>query len=387
MRSNQSGTPIIALLCSGLDSVSRGYETHMRVLFERLADDPAIPLEARLFKGSGVSSAGETALRTPRRDGRVCRFLSQFRGDGLYWEYSLFALCFVIRCALLRERIFTIACIEPMVAKTLMRLRWLLPGHPRITFTHGVWMDPADYWWFADCIHEVNVENHGRMAEYQRVTGIRRELAIIPHFIDNGSNSADQEPVQPRQPSTRPGRVVLTVGVIDSDHKRTDHVIREVAMLGTEWTLLACGAPKGTDGQRVIALGRELLGERFRHMFLPRDRVAEVYRSADIFVLGSLNEGFGLVLLEAMRAGLPVVAHDRPLFRWILGDDSPCIPMDHPGALAAKLRELADDPEACRQIGIRNRARFLQHFTWWSVRDDYVRMLLGPSAQRTRRSR
>jgi glycosyltransferase involved in cell wall biosynthesis len=46
-----------------------------------------------------------------------------------------------------------------------------------------------------------------------------------------------------------------------------------------------------------------------------------LYRSADVFLHLSKEESFGNVFLEAMACGLPIVGHDSPRLRWIVGDD------------------------------------------------------------------
>jgi glycosyltransferase involved in cell wall biosynthesis len=52
----------------------------------------------------------------------------------------------------------------------------------------------------------------------------------------------------------------------------------------------------------------------------PADMPA-LYRSADAFLHMSLLESFGNVFVEAMACGLPIVGHDTPRLRWIVGDD------------------------------------------------------------------
>jgi 1,2-diacylglycerol 3-alpha-glucosyltransferase len=376
-QANPSRSPSIALLCSGLDGVNRGYESHMLLLFGSMRRDQGSSIRTTLLKGDGPRRPGQVPLRTPRRDGWLCRLLAKVRADALYWEYLFFALAFVARSALLRTRYDAIVSIEPMVAKTVRRLRRLLPGRPRLTFTHGVWMQPAEYWMHGDVIHEVNVENFERMRSFLGATKSAREVHCVPHFLPAFPDGPARQTVTRADLGVRTELVVLSVGVVDSDHKRTDHVIREVASLGPEWTLIACGSPKGEDGQRVVRLGRELMGDRFVNVSLGRDEVWKVYEIADVFVLGSLNEGFGLVLLEAMRAGLPVIAHDRKLFRWILGRAGEHVRMDLEGDLAARLRSLTQESKRLDELGAAGPVEFEQRFIWTKVSGQYLRMFLG----------
>ena len=69
-----------------------------------------------------------------------------------------------------------------------------------------------------------------------------------------------------------------------------------------------------------MAEGTGLLGERVRFLpDLPREDMPDLYRAADVFVLPSLHEMFGIVLLEALATGLPVVCNDTAEFRTIVG--------------------------------------------------------------------
>src|SRR2546425_4595012 len=78
---------------------------------------------------------------------------------------------------------------------------------------------------------------------------------------------------------------------------------------------------------------------------LPRDEVIQAYASADIFVLPSLFEPFGIVLLEAMAAGLPVVASAVGGIVDVVADGKTglLVPPGKPLALAAGLEQLVSD--------------------------------------------
>jgi glycosyltransferase involved in cell wall biosynthesis len=66
-------------------------------------------------------------------------------------------------------------------------------------------------------------------------------------------------------------------------------------------------------------LGNELLGaDNFQTRSVALKEVKNYYKIADAFILASLGEGFGRVFLEAMCYGLPCLAHDYEVTRFVL---------------------------------------------------------------------
>ena len=96
--------------------------------------------------------------------------------------------------------------------------------------------------------------------------------------------------------------------------------------------------------------------------YLPEPDLAGVVAGAAAVVVPSWYEGFGLPALEALACGTPVVAADLPAHREVLGDQAELVPPGDPGALAAALGRVLEDPggEAARAAR-RTRAA---GFTW-----------------------
>ncbi|HSI29742.1 MAG TPA: MSMEG_0565 family glycosyltransferase [Miltoncostaeaceae bacterium] len=90
-----------------------------------------------------------------------------------------------------------------------------------------------------------------------------------------------------------------------------------------------------------------------------------LYRAADVFAFPSEREGFGLVVLEAQAAGLPVVASDLPVLREFLapGDDCLMVPAGDPGALAGALLAAAAAGPARERLVAAGRET-ARRFTW-----------------------
>jgi glycosyltransferase-like protein len=102
------------------------------------------------------------------------------------------------------------------------------------------------------------------------------------------------------------------------------------------------------------------------------------YRTADALAFPSIKEGWGLAVLEAMAARLPVVATDIPVFREYLtpGEDALLVPPADPVALAAAMRTLVDDEslrERLRAAGARVAARF----TWEAAASRHLAVYAG----------
>jgi glycosyltransferase involved in cell wall biosynthesis len=83
---------------------------------------------------------------------------------------------------------------------------------------------------------------------------------------------------------------------------------------------------------------------------------------ADVFVLPTRADGAPWAIIEAMAAGLPVVASDVAAIPELLGDAGVVVPPEDSAALATALRALADDPERRAELGARGRARAHEHY-------------------------
>ncbi len=77
-------------------------------------------------------------------------------------------------------------------------------------------------------------------------------------------------------------------------------------------------------------------------------------RAMDIFCSPSLWEGFGISLVEAMAAGLPVAASDLPTHREILGDAGVFVPVDDGERLAGTLKKITEDPALKAQLALKS---------------------------------
>ena len=88
-----------------------------------------------------------------------------------------------------------------------------------------------------------------------------------------------------------------------------------------------------------------------------------LYRTATALVMPSLDEGFGLPILEAMRSGLPVVAANRGALPEIAGDAAILMDDDEPEAWAATLSRLIENPAQRAEMSTRGISRAGQ-FTW-----------------------
>lgn len=136
-------------------------------------------------------------------------------------------------------------------------------------------------------------------------------IEVIPNAVDVNRFASKKKKVTS---SKRP--VIVLVSAL-FELKRIDLAIRAVAK--TNASLLIVG--DGPEKERLAELSSELLPNRFKIVSVPYNKIHEVYASADLFTFPTVPwESFGIVLLEAMAAGLPVVATDDPVRREIVGD-------------------------------------------------------------------
>ncbi|MCL6596710.1 MAG: glycosyltransferase family 4 protein [Firmicutes bacterium] len=121
---------------------------------------------------------------------------------------------------------------------------------------------------------------------------------------------------------------------------------------------------EGPEGARLRARAEAAgVGERVRWLGYRTDARA-VVGAFDVFVLPSRAEGFGLAALEAMAAGVPVVATAVGNLPSLLdgGRLGVLVPVDDPPALAAAMADLLRDPRRRRELGEAGRARYARDY-------------------------
>ncbi len=186
------------------------------------------------------------------------------------------------------------------------------------------------------------VLTEGDLRDYGRLDGLRVELIPDPVAPLGGESAGD-------------AKVVVAAGRLNTQ-KGFDLLLRAWAQVPhPDWRLEIYGS--GPERPALDRLHAELgLGERAQ-LKGRTQRLGEAMAGASIFALSSRFEGFGMVIVEAMWAGLPVVAFDCPRGPSdILGDDGVLVPPEDVGALAAALSALIEDPERRRVLGEAARA-------------------------------
>lgn len=113
------------------------------------------------------------------------------------------------------------------------------------------------------------------------------------------------------------GPIILSVGALNW-YKHHELTIEAVSRL-SKGTLLIIG--KGEEEMKLRKIADEKIPGRFQIISAKYDDMPSIYRAADLFVLPSWDrEAFGIVYLEAMASGLPVVAPNDLSRREIIGD-------------------------------------------------------------------
>ena len=135
----------------------------------------------------------------------------------------------------------------------------------------------------------------------------------IPNGVDLQKFNKKAPPVDFGMPKP----VVLCVSALDF-WKRQNLAIKAVSKLG-KGSLVLVG--KGSQERKLSDLGEKLLHGRFKILSFPHDEMPNVYRGADLFTFPTVRfESFGIVLVEAMASGLPVVATKDAIRKEVVGD-------------------------------------------------------------------
>lgn len=356
----------VALVGSRIGYIDRGFESYTRSLFNLLAAE----VQITLFKGGEHSAANEVVIPTPWCEKGVLSRLGLPHASRVLIQERAFALGMLPH--LLRNTYDVIHFSEVVLGKTLLRLRRLFGLRYRLVFSNGAPAPPLFYRHF-DLTQEVTETRFQEALDY----GLPPErLRLVPYGIDCdrfiAGSDASRNQLRAKWGLPRDRIVVLCAAAIKSHHKRIDHLISEMARLDPAKYFLLVAGHRTDETVGLERMANDQLGSRYKFVTLPHDQMHEAYQAADIFALASLSEGLGIVILEAMASGLPVVVHNDRSFQWVVGDDRCLVDMAEPGALARRVEAFSTDYTSRRRLGAELCEKTRRRFDWGSVKAGYL---------------
>ena len=196
-------------------------------------------------------------------------------------------------------------------------------------------------------------------------------------LIPNGVTCKQFEGGEPFEGYPRPGRTILFLGRIDEPRKGLQvllHAMPKIVDRFPDIRLLVAG-PGDVDGLRAsldpkVAEHIEFLG------LISEDDKVRAFKSADVYVAPNTGgESFGIVLLESMAAGTPVLASDIEAFAKVLehGSAGALFENENSEDLATQLEQLLADDARCLALRAEGFRRS-REFDWASVARDVVRV-------------
>jgi glycosyltransferase involved in cell wall biosynthesis len=193
-----------------------------------------------------------------------------------------------------------------------------------------------------------------------RAAGVR-DVRVVPPFTP-ALRAADRRHLHQLRERKR-GLDLLFVGRV-APHKGHLRLLRTLALLRagldvpTRLFLVGTPGPHTYMDSLTLTLGRLGLAESVTFTGpVSGARLAAHYEAADLFVSLSEHEGFGIPLLEAMRAGLPVIASDAGAVAETLDGAGVVLESAEPALVAEVVARLHRDGALRRQVAERQRAR------------------------------
>jgi D-inositol-3-phosphate glycosyltransferase len=240
----------------------------------------------------------------------------------------------------------------------------------------------------SDCVIASTPYEFDDLIDHYRASPER--LCISEPGIDHTLFSAGARGEARRQIGVGDAPLVLSVGRIQA-HKGLDVAIDmlpylpdEVAVGSGPTTLMVVGGPSGADGSSEIERLRQqarTIGVADRVTFVPpqpHDRLVHYYRAADLLVMPSRSESFGLVAAEAQASGLPVVASRVGGLPYVIGSSvSGLLINDHnPRSFAAASTAILDHLDFRNNLS-KGAVEYAKRFSWTATANRLIDLYDG----------
>ncbi|MFF1510325.1 glycosyltransferase [Streptomyces sp. NPDC058326] len=234
------------------------------------------------------------------------------------------------------------------------------------------------------CYRHIVVMNTADGAVVRRLSP-RADVQVI-------ANGVEQRPLDESGLGT--GQFILYLGRIDTWVKGLDLLLDAYGRAAPPLDLLLAGSGTPAEERRLAALvaahGRGPETRVHWVGYAGEERKRQLLRDSAFLVMPSRHETFGLVALEGMSYGKPVLHFDLPALRWMRDGGSVAVPPFDVAAFGERMGELATDGALRRRLG-RRAGLASQHYTWDEMTGRYLalahRLLDSPASARRPRKR
>lgn len=362
MKTANKNRGAVILVCTGLGRVQRGFEMYIASLAQKLPH--LLPgQQVEVWSGGSWRSAGVKSRKIASL-GRNGRLLSK-RSAAFLWEQRSFALGMLP--LLLSKKQAVIYLGEYQLYCYLFKIRRLLGLKFSLVLYTGGQALPGLFDPELDFVHHVT---NRYLGECSHIPPERQFL--VPHFMENDF-VYDNQVTGSIRGKAGGKKIVLSVGLLDCTVKRMDLLVKSLAALPYPVYPVLLG-----DISADTPAIRQLLETHFGEDGFTLDRLAHRelgnwYRSADLFVLCSPKESFGLAPVEAVFNGLPVICADFPEARFVLKQFGIFAGMSSPAELARTIAAILELPFNGEQADERRDFAF-EHYSWQKLQANYSSM-------------
>jgi glycosyltransferase involved in cell wall biosynthesis len=231
------------------------------------------------------------------------------------------------------------------------RLNRLGLSRPRVILGHGT-EEPEEF------LRKLSYLQHltpGYRDDYEHRRPSTQLSFGVPNFIDierfrPPADDAARASARAEFNLAPDSLVILCVAALKRHHKRCDYLIQEFAQFRAQLpqqvaskAILVIAGGREAETPDLITMGKSVLGDSLIILeSVDRNRLATLYRSADVFALASIHEMMPIALLEALASGLPATCNNTSTLSWMVGPGGYPEDISQPGGLVRQWSRLLD---------------------------------------------
>jgi glycosyltransferase involved in cell wall biosynthesis len=342
-----------------------GTEIYLRQLLAALA---TIDLEHEYFIFTNLETDRDLVPRQPNFHWKPQAVRARFRPARILWEQTVLPVeAARYRLDVLFNPGFTSPILAPCACVTVFH-DMQHKHHPE----YFRWFDLPFWklllWASAHRARRLIAVSESTRQDLVRVYGLSPErISVVLHGVEPEFFTLDRTRTEP---------FVLCVSTLHP-HKNLDRLIRAYARRKRDWLLTIAGM-RGFFAGALDALIMELGVQDSVRLtgWIPRDELLQLYSRAQALVYPSTFEGFGMPVLEAMAAGIPVACSDIPPLREVAGEAALFFDPLSEDAVASALDRITTDAQLRARLALEGPER-ARRFSWERAARETLSALLA----------